>query len=615
MSKRWSSFWEIHKTGFQLLGLVKTIHRNLIPMAILAAVIGAAVPYVSIIGSARIIDLLLSGLYKEAILSALLMFVLIFVLQIANTILDGGVRAAGLVLQEELQVMVRKKGMELDYTTMDDPEILEEVSNAESAARFRSGLDAVLFQYKDLLQQVLGMATAVGLMISFCLKRADSTSSIMNFFANPLVCAGCSILTWAAIMMISRKQSNQMKAKEDSYYKAHHVFENSLSYWSAALFQTKNGETIRVNGMQEVMNHNIEINNQASLPFYKARVQLRGKKEIWTGIQGGVFTIVIHMLALNKVLLGAITLGAFSKYAGAFQQFHMATAKMVWSQNELHRAAQNLVPILHFLKRENKMKTGTIHVEKRQDHVYEIAFHDVSFRYPGSDKDCLKHVSAELTLKDKIAVVGKNGAGKSTFIKLLCRIYDPTEGVITLNGIDIRKYKYEEYLKLFAVVFQDFHLFGCSIAENVAASTQYQTRQVEQCLEEAGVLQFVSELPDGMQTVLQNADENGVDVSGGQGQKLSIARALYQDAPFVILDEPTAALDPISEAEIYERFHEMVHDKTSIYISHRMSSCRFCDQIVVFEQGQIVERGSHETLLQNEGTYHDLWTAQAQYYA
>lgn len=263
---------------------------------------------------------------------------------------------------------------------------------------------------------------------------------------------------------------------------------------------------------------------------------------------------------------------------------------------------------------ENGHAAGSIPVEKRLDGEYEIAFQDVSFRYPGSEEMILKHVNCKIKMKDKLALVGENGAGKTTFVKLLCRLYEPTEGVITLNGIDIRKYREEEYRELFGVVFQDFKLFAFPMWQNLVTSYERDDARIRDCLERAGAAEFAGKLPEGMDTLLFKDREGGVDISGGEAQKLAIARALYKDAPFVVLDEPTAALDPISEAEVYTRFHEMVKDKTSIYISHRMASCRFCDDIVVFEDGRIVERGSHEELLARQGQYAGMWHAQAKYY-
>ena len=239
----------------------------------------------------------------------------------------------------------------------------------------------------------------------------------------------------------------------------------------------------------------------------------------------------------------------------------------------------------------------------------------MSFRYPNQDQWSLRHVTCRLPKGQKLAVVGPNGAGKTTFIKLLCRLYDPTEGEILLNGIDIRKYDYGEYLSLLSVVFQDFRIFSMKLGENVAASVDYNSQRVWECLEKAGMRERVERMPDGLETGLFQQKEDGIELSGGEGQKLAIARALYKDAPVVVLDEPTAALDPVSEYEIYSRFGRLVEGKTSVYISHRMSSCRFCDVVFVFDGGTIVQQGSHEALLdQEEGLYAQLWRAQAQYY-
>ena len=213
-------------------------------------------------------------------------------------------------------------------------------------------------------------------------------------------------------------------------------------------------------------------------------------------------------------------------------------------------------------------------------------------------------------------LIGPNGAGKTTLIKLLCRLYDPTDGVILLNGIDIRKYRYDEYMDIFSVVFQDFQLFSLPLGQNVAARQNYDAARVTDCLEKAGFGERLAKMPQGLNTYLyKELDENGVEVSGGEAQKIAIARALYKDAPFIILDEPTAALDPIAEAEIYAKFNEIAGDKTAIYISHRLSSCKFCDEILVFDRGSILQQGTHEALLeQASGKYAQLWNAQAQYY-
>ena len=209
-----------------------------------------------------------------------------------------------------------------------------------------------------------------------------------------------------------------------------------------------------------------------------------------------------------------------------------------------------------------------------------------------------------------------NGSGKSTFIKLLCRLYDPTEGEILLNGIDIRKYDYKEYMNIFSVVFQDFNLFALKLGENVAAKSGYDKKAVEEALSKAGFSERLNDLPEGVETYLyKDYNKDGVNVSGGEAQKIAIARALYKDAPFLILDEPTAALDPVAVAQIYSKLNDIVSDKTAIYISHRLSSCKFCDEILVFEGGTVIQQGTHNSLVSEiNGKYYELWHAQAQYY-
>ena len=210
-----------------------------------------------------------------------------------------------------------------------------------------------------------------------------------------------------------------------------------------------------------------------------------------------------------------------------------------------------------------------------------------------------------------------NGSGKTTFVKLLCRLYAPNEGEILLNGINVKRYDYDEYMRIFSVVFQDFKLFPFPLGQNVAASLNYDNEKVVACLEKANFSERLKAMPEGTETYLyKELDENGVEISGGEAQRIALARALYKDAPFIVLDGPTSALDPVAEAEVYKNFNNIVGDKTAIYISHRLSSCRFCDNIIVFDEGKIVQRGSHETLVADEsGKYFELWHAQAQYYA
>ena len=621
MKQAFSHFIKIHQNGFRLLKVTRQLDRNLIPLSLLQAILSAVLPYISILLSARVIDLLLAGSYRQAAYYALIMVSASFLTAVTLSILRYYTNVGRRMCQEHLAVLLREKAMELDYTTMEDPETIKALKNAEEATRYSGGLSYLVRVYQEFLQYTLSLIAAVVLTVSFCLtppgrltKIADA-NAFLTFFTHPVVTAGALIVAWICGLLLTKKQSTAIRRIEDNIAEKHYQAEAVFGYWAMDVISNLESEkTIRVNHMTDLVDTNRADSFAQIKPFYRSMGTSDTLKALSEGLETGLFSVAAYLLVILKILANAISIGSFTKYTGALIQFNTSCSKLIWAENNIQRTVKNMLPMADFLDRNNQMETGSLHVEKRNDHYMEIEFHDVGFRYPGAEQFSLRHVNLKLTPKQKLAVVGPNGAGKTTFIKLLCRLYDPTEGSITLNGIDIRKYSYQQYLTLFGVVFQNFHLFGFPIAENVAASHTYESTRVRACLEQAGVWEFTSGLPKGMETIIENGDEQAVDVSGGQAQKIAIARALYKDAPFVILDEPTAALDPISEAEIYERFHEMVLDKSSIYISHRMSSCRFCDEIAVFDKGEIQEQGSHEELLKKGGLYYKLWTAQAQYY-
>ncbi len=315
--------------------------------------------------------------------------------------------------------------------------------------------------------------------------------------------------------------------------------------------------------------------------------------------------------------LGAFPVGSVIKYVGYLSILTNNIAGLFYNLGALKTNEQFLETYLEYFDIQNDMYQGSLSVEKRSDKQFDIEFKDVSFRYTGSEDFALKDINLNIKVGERLAVVGQNGSGKTTFIKLLCRLYDPTEGEIQMNDFNVRKYDYRQYLDLFSVVFQDYNLLAMPLGNNVASAEKWDAIKAEQMLYEVGFGDRYEEMPKKLETSLyKDFDEEGVNISGGEAQKIALARALYKDAPFIILDEPTAALDPIAEAEIYSKFDEIVGDKTAIYISHRLSSCRFCDKIAVFDEGRIVQVGTHEELLTNtEGKYYELWNAQASYYA
>jgi len=269
-----------------------------------------------------------------------------------------------------------------------------------------------------------------------------------------------------------------------------------------------------------------------------------------------------------------------------------------------------------YLSLPQRQQKATIDVPIQGEKGYEFEFRNVSFRYHDAEDYAIRNLNLKLVPGERLAVVGLNGSGKTTMVKLLCRLYDPTEGEILLDGLNIREYDFQQYASLFSVVFQDYVLFPLWLGQNVVAGDDYETECVRKCLEDAGFSERLKDMQDGLDTVLyKEFDEGGTQISGGEAQKIALARALYKNAPVVILDEPTAALDPIAEYEVYTSFDRTIGGKTAVFISHRLSSCRFCTRVAVFDNGTLFQLGTHEELLSDaDGRYRELWEAQASHY-
>lgn len=417
-------------------------------------------------------------------------------------------------------------------------------------------------------------------------------------------------------LVISFFVNKKSAALQMKFFERNVSYNRYFSYWFNLVFDYSIGKYIRLYKMQKVVLSRVQQTNDTLEQEFTSYLNDNLKITLIPVLTEFVLQLTCYAYVGLKAVCNLISVGSSLKYVTAYKILVESITGISDTFVQLNVESKYLSFFYDYMQIENKRYEGTIPTEKRDDNVFEIEFRDVSFKYANSETWALRHVNQKITLGTKNAVVGKNGAGKTTFIKLLCRLYEPTEGQILLNGVDIRYYDYKDYAKLFAIVFQDFNLFSFPLGENVAAGAEYDKKRVLECIDKAGFTDRLNRLEKGLDTNLyQYSDENGVEISGGEAQKLAIARALYKDAPFVILDEPTSALDPVAEFEIYQNFDNMVKDKTSIYISHRMSSCRFCDNIIVFDEGKVVEQGSHEKLMADGGLYSELWNAQAQYYA
>ena len=327
--------------------------------------------------------------------------------------------------------------------------------------------------------------------------------------------------------------------------------------------------------------------------------------------------IAIYLILSLQVIYSSMTVGDFSMYltaAGAFSSCIMGISsnwmnlvfQTSWYLNDYRRC-------LDYGENERK-NSGSRHIDIPKN--VEIEFCDVSFKYPKTDRMILEHVNITVKQGETLSIVGVNGAGKTTFVRLLCRFYEPTAGEIFVNGIPAKDIALEDYYKLIGVVFQDFSLFSFTVAENIAMDTEPDTEKLDDAIVKCGLTERIKTLPRGVDTyIYKEFDPDGIELSGGEGQKVAIARAVYRDAPIIIFDEPTSALDPIAEYNIYRNFHELANGKTAIYISHRLSSTRFTDKIAVFANGTVSEYGTHDELMQtDDGIYRKMFSMQAKYY-
>lgn len=620
-TKKKMSFGEMLRLNHRGLKLFYDRYPQMVVSRLLFVIWNALTPYVGIFLSALIIDELASNKNTER-----LKLLVLITLASAATIAFGTAllnkwketQNAGLWLKVEN--IISGKMLDMDYVSLDDTHTSELLSTIRQNMRGGGwGLYLVIICYEGLCSSVLTILGGIALTVSLFMSKVPEGSGNLVILNHPLIVVAVILL-----MLMVTFLAPVLNNKAGSYYAKHadsHNLGNRLfSFFGWLGYHTELATDVRMYRQDKICdryNRNKEDTFGSNGLFAHLA---RGPMGLYSAAGAAVsvlFTGIVYGFVCLKALAGAFGLGSVTQYVAAISMVSGGMSKFVSSLGTMRNNAPFLELTYEFLDIPNTMYQGSLTVEKRRDRNYQVEFRNVSFKYPGSENYALRNVNMKFEIGKRLAVVGMNGSGKTTFIKLLCRLYDPTEGEILLNGIDIRKYNYREYMDIFSVVFQDFKLFSLKLGQNVASRVDYDKEQVVDCLNKAGFSEKLAQMPEGIETYLyKDYDDNGVDVSGGEAQKIAIARALYKDAPFIILDEPTAALDPIAEAEIYGKFDEIVGDKTAIYISHRLSSCKFCDEIAVFHEGAVVQQGTHASLVAEEnGKYYELWHAQAQYYA
>ena len=359
----------------------------------------------------------------------------------------------------------------------------------------------------------------------------------------------------------------------------------------------------------------------STMRLYSAFCAKRERKYIWANIIDIVLTFLRNGIAyaflIGITVKNGLPASQFLLYFAALSGFAQWVVEILDKLSVMHKQSLDISTIREFLDWNEPFDlNGGERIAFEPNKQYEIRLDDVSFRYPKADKDTLSHINLTVHPGEKLAIVGLNGAGKTTLVKLVCGFLDPTEGRILLNGEDIRKFNRNDYYALFSAVFQEFSVLDVTVKENVAQCVDgIDETRVWQCIDKAGLTEKIQSLPKGIETHLgRRVFKDGVEFSGGQTQRLMLARALYKNAPILVLDEPTAALDPIAENDIYQKYNDMTHGRTSFFISHRLASTRFCDRIIFVDSGKIAEEGTHNELLKNGGGYAYLFEVQSKYY-
>lgn len=517
-----------------------------------------------------------------------------------------------------LRSMLNEKLMNMDYVHMEDPDMQNRYNICTNYLFSFHGVSSVSKSTGNIATAIFRVVIGAALIIP-SVMRSSGQSGFAGFITSPL-----GFLAAVAVVIVSEFIKNLYFIRKTFYIeqdvlhdKRHLLSDRTYSaYMNYVVNNYRSGKEIRLYAEQELILGEMQrCTNEDYKLWRRAFIKWRNKYgtgvELMNLVSGGV----MYGYAVLRAIYGTLSAGEVIAFVMLFTRVLRGITGISNELADFRVSAEHCKDVFDFLDIPDKKYKGTIPTEKRKDNEYEFEFRHVWFKYPGSEQYVLRDVNLKWRIGEKMALVGRNGCGKSTLVKLLCRLYDPTKGEITLNGVDIRKYDYEEYMALFAVVFQDSKLFSFSVAENAAASTEFNAERVEDCVRRSGLSERLDSMPNGINTYLyKDFDEHGVEISGGEAQKICLARAIYKGSPFIVLDEPTAALDPISEHDIYTKFNGIVGTRTAIYISHRLSSCRFCDEITVMDHGEIVERGSHDDLIAAGGNYSKLWSAQAEYY-
>ena len=564
------------------LSAVLAVSLNLLNLYVLPVILAAVERHAPI---AELSAIILTSILGMMFLSAASMYV------------DTNLLFGRVTVRSEIVTLLNQKANTTSYSNLDDERFQTLFTKANECVYSNSSPgEAIWKTLTELTKNLIGFAIYVSLLTTI----------------EPLLFLSVLLTTGISYFIGNRLNSYGYRHRDEEA-----KYEKHMNYFSNCAKDLGAAKDIRIFGMRPWL----ESLYDKAMEAYTAFHQKAESVYIWAKIADLILTFLRNALAyaflIHEVLINGLGIAEFLLFFNAVSGFTEWVTGILTNCNTLYKQSLDLSSILEFLHYPEpfRFQDGKS-LKPDSGMTYEIRLEHVSFRYPGADKNTLTDIDLTLHPGEKLAIVGSNGAGKTTLVKLICGFLDPTKGRVLLNGIDIREFNRSDYYTMFSAIFQDFSLLAGTVAANVAQTEEHiDFDRVKNCIEKAGLRTKIESLPNSYETCLsREVYEDAILLSGGETQRLMLARALYKDAPFIVLDEPTAALDPIAESELYQKYNDITNGRSSVYISHRLASTRFCDRILLLDQAKIREEGTHAELMARGGSYANLYEVQSRYY-
>ena len=587
----------LQNTWFMIRLAWTSKEKKVLVLSLLSAALAVALNLVNLYVSPTI----LSAVERKAPVSELIVTIVGFVLGImlvsaASAYVNANTEYGRISVRCEIINLLNRKAATTSYPNVDDETFRKLLAKSGEAINSnRASTEAVWTTLTTLTTNILGFLIYVSLLTAVqpILLLVILVTAVISYFIGNYV-----------------NGYGYRHREEEAEYVKH------MGYLSGRSRDYSAAKDIRIFGLRPWLE---DLYNRA-MDAYTAFHRKAQGVYLWAKLADVVFAFLRNGIAyaylIGLVMSDGLDVAEFLLFFTAVGGFTQWVTGILSGFNTLHRQSLDICTVRECLEYPEPFKFENGEALKADKKEYEIRLEQVSFRYPGNEQDILTNINLTLHPGEKLAVVGLNGAGKTTLVKLICGFLDPTQGRVLLNGKDIREFNRADYYDMFSAVFQNFSLLAGTIATNVAGTEDnIDIGRVKECVEKAGLGRKIESLPNGCETYLnREVYEDAIMLSGGETQRLMLARALYKDAPFIVLDEPTAALDPIAESDLYQKYNEMTSGKSSIYISHRLASTRFCDRILMIDHAQISEEGTHDKLLQLGGKYAELYEVQSKYY-